>query len=507
MNKLFHTSKVLFATLLLAMIMMTTSCSSEGDFYSKVPEDARFVMSIKAKGLAEKSNAVKKVREIANLVGEQEAKDAADMLETLFGDDSPVDLNNIVMFEYEGNVYAWLMVNDMEMLDKIDAIAENFEKSKKDDFVIYEANENCCIVMNGNGGLMMMGNDADSDDAIKAFMDFDDLESDKAIANNEIFMKNMQGDDDVYLYLDIEGLTSLVGSTAELKKALSREFENEGLSVPDYIDEVMESFVYASASFTKDAATLKMSLLDDKGTNIINKIYGNKTIDKKILSYLDKNSSFVMACSLPEQGKKMIEQALSNSLPEEMKSTASEIVRHLDGNMAFGITVTDSIMAVKEKYDYWSDSYYTTTEPDFTRCGYTFVAKCNTKMDDYLSSLAGYLGMSVTNGVITIPTDEMNITIKSDGDYVVVSNVGTPAQSLAGSDLANDKQLLMYFDCSKNSSISSLINSELPIDLDATTTLTLDKECAMWTIHVGNNKKDNILEYCFDLIIDIAKSK
>ena len=68
-------------------------------------------------------------------------------------------------------------------------------------------------------------------------------------------------------------------------------------------------------------------------------------------------------------------------------------------------------------------------------------------------------------------------------------------------------QLLMYFDCSKNSSISSLINSELPIDLDATTTLTLDKECAMLTIHVGNNKKDNILEYCFDLIIDIAKSK
>ena len=128
-------------------------------------------------------------------------------------------------------------------------------------------------------------------------------------------------------------------------------------------------------------------------------------------------------------------------------------------------------------------------------------------MDDYLSSLAGYLGMSATNGVITIPNDEMNITIKSDGDYVVVSNVGTPAQSLAGSDLANDKQLLMYFDCSKNSSISSLINSELPIDLDATTTLTLDKECAMWTIHVGNNKKDNILEYCFDLIIDIAKSK
>ena len=121
MNKLFHTSKVLFATLLLAMIMMTTSCSSEGDVYAKVPEDARFVMSIKAKGLAEKSNAVKKVREIANLVGEQEAKDAADMLETLFGDDSPVDLNNIVMFEYEGSVYAWLMVNDVEMLDKIDA--------------------------------------------------------------------------------------------------------------------------------------------------------------------------------------------------------------------------------------------------------------------------------------------------------------------------------------------------------------------------------------------------
>lgn len=65
--------------------------------------------------------------------------EAAEFIKTCMKGDSGIDMEQMVMFEYEGDGYLSFVISDESKFEKLDLVADNTTKGESDGLTTYEA--------------------------------------------------------------------------------------------------------------------------------------------------------------------------------------------------------------------------------------------------------------------------------------------------------------------------------------------------------------------------------
>lgn len=486
--------------LVLATVLSFVSCSdSPADLINYVPNDTKVVLTIKPKDLAKKGNLEKYLKMIPK---KDKNKDAIAFVKECFNGESGINMEQMVVFEYENSAYLMFIVDDVDKFSKLDLVAENTTKGKSDGFVTFEGDGKGapCVVLDGKVACIDFGfRDIDISDLTDAMKTFSSLDKDKSVASLKGFADNMS-DGDFNVFVNIEEAMSMAGGASE--QIINKELSRYGITADDaHLKDYMNSRLYMSWTFDKDKLTINSKLVDEEGNNLVDKINGNLTIDTDILKYFDKSTSLVYATVLPDYAKKMYSKMIeSNIYDETQKAIVTELFNNLDDNVAIGVKLSGAIQKTVESE--WGD-YQTFNEKCVT---VTLVAKCKKSLKDDVQSLAAMMGLPVgTDGAVTLPVDSnVTATIKADGNYLVITNGTLASQPFTDPGLFKGRQAALMINLTKNSPASQSIKAAYGIDFDLTAIAYSDKKDNKMEVKVNNNKKDNVLDYFIDLIVSTA---
>ena len=110
------------AVALLLTVFVFASCSdSPSDLVNYVPKESKAVMVFKPGDLAKKGNLEKYVKKFPK----EKFGEAAEFIKTCMKGDSGIDMEQMVMFEYEGDGYLSFVISDESKFEKLDLVADN----------------------------------------------------------------------------------------------------------------------------------------------------------------------------------------------------------------------------------------------------------------------------------------------------------------------------------------------------------------------------------------------
>ena len=488
------TSRLMAVALVLATVLSFASCSDNpADLINYVPNDTKAVLTFKPKDLAKKGNLEKYLKMIPK---KDKNKEAIAFVKDCFNGESGINMDQMVVFEYENVGYLMFIIDDVDKFGKLDIVAENMTKGKTDDFVTFEGDKSTpSIVLDGKTACLCFGNE-DLSDLTDAMKTFSSLDKDKSVASFKGFTDNMS-DGDLNFFINIEEAMSMAGGASE--QLLNKELSRYGITADDvHMKDYINSRLYMSWTFDKDKLTINSKLVDEEGNNLVNKINGNLTIDTEILKYFDKSTSLVYATVLPDYAKKMYSKMIeSNIYDETQKAIVSELFNNLDDNVAIGVKLSGAMQKTIESE--WGN-YQTFNENCIT---VTLVAKCKKSLKEDVQTLASMMGFAMgADGAVTLPIDSnMTATIMAEGNYLVITNGELASQVFTDPGLFKGKPVAMMLNLSKNSPASQSLKAAYGIDLDLTTIAYSDKDESKIEVKVNNNTKDNVLDYFIDLIV------
>lgn len=491
MRKAFST-RLMAVAMVLATVLSLASCSdSPADLINFVPNDTKAVLTFKPKDIAKKGNMEKYLKMVPN---KDSNKKAIAFAKQCSNGESGIDLEQMVVFEYENNAYISFIINDIDKFSELNLIKDNTTKGKTDGFVTFEGDDKKIpnIVVDGKAAWLSSGDLSDLTDAVKTFTS---LDKDKSVAAVNGFKDNM-ADGDLNIYINLEEVMSMAGGASE--QMINKELSRYGISADDaHLKDYMDSRVYMNWIFDKDKLTINSKMVDSEGNNLLDKFAGNLSIDTEILKYFDKNTSLVYATVLPDYVKKMYAKMIEGNIYDEaQKAVITTLFNNLDDNVGIGITLSGNLQKTVES------EWGTDTTFNNKAVTATVVAKCKKNLENDVKSLAAMAGLPVAaNGSVTVPVDaDINLTIKADGNYLVLTNGAIATQPLTDPGLFKGRSAAMLINLSKNSLASQSILNTYGIDLDLTVISFSDKKDNKIEVKVNNNKKDNVLEYFIDLI-------
>ena len=484
------------AVALLLTVFVFASCSdSPSDLVNYVPKESKAVMVFKPGDLAKKGNLEKYVK----MFPKEKFGEAAEFIKTCMKGESGIDMEQMVLFEYEGDGYLSFVISDESKFEKLDLIADNTTKGESGGLTTYEADSKGTpsVVVDGSKAWLCPKNLDDGIDAVKTFIA---LDKEKSVAEAPGFADNMS-DGDLNIYFNMEEIMSMGGGMTE--QMMNKEMSRYGLSLDDMnIKEYFDSHIYLTVLFEKDKLSVKCKCLDGKGESIVSKVVGNKTIDTGMLKFFDKSTTMVYASVIPDHVKKMYSNLIESTIYDEtQKAIVEEIFKNLDDNVAFGISISGNLTTKVESE--WG-SYDKFNQKSING---TMVAKCKKSLEADVATLASILGLPIaTDGSVSFPIDsETTVRIKSEGNYLVVSTTAAPSQPLADPGMFGGKSAAMFINLSKTSPAAQSIKRAFGIDLDLTAISYSDKHDNLFELKVNNNKQDNVLAYLVDLVLKVSE--
>lgn len=495
MEKSFRSHLSAAVALLLTVFVFASCSDSPSDLVNYVPKESKAVMVFKPGDLAKKGNLEKYVKKFPK----EKFGEAAEFIKTCMKGESGIDMEQMVLFEYEGDGYLSFVISDESKFEKLDLIADNTTKGESGGLTTYEADSKGApsVVVDGSKAWLCPKNLDDGIDAVKTFIA---LDKEKSVAEAPGFADNMS-DGDMNIYINMEEIMSMGGGMTE--QMMNKEMSRYGLSLDDMnIKEYFDSHIYLTVLFEKDKLSVKCKCLDGKGENIVSKVVGNKTIDTGMLKFFDKSTTMVYASVIPDYVKKMYSNLIESTIYDEtQKAIVEEIFKNLDDNVAFGISISGNLTTKVESE--WG-SYDKFNQKSING---TMVAKCKKSLEADVATLASILGLPIaTDGSVSFPIDsETTVRIKSEGNYLVVSTTAAPSQPLADPGMFGGKSAAMFVNLSKTSPASQSIKRAFGIDLDLTAISYSDKQDNLFELKVNNNKQDNVLAYLVDLVLKVSE--
>ncbi len=493
------TNRLMALALVLATVLSFASCSdSPADLINYVPNDTKAVLTIKPKDLAKKGNLEKYIKLIPM---DKDTKDAVAFAKECFNGESGINMEQIVVFEYENAAYMMFVIDDIDKFSKLDLVAENMTKGKTDGFDTFEGDskKKPSIVIDGKTACIGFGNNLDLSDIVDAMKTFSSLDKDKSVASLKGFTDNM-GNGDLNVFINLEEAMSIAGGASE--QMINKELSRYGISADDtHLKDYINSRMYMCFTFDKDKLTIDTKTVDEEGNNLAAKLAGDLTIDTEILKYFDKSTSLVYATVLPEFVKKMYSKMIESNLYDEtQKAIITELFNNLGDNVAFGLSLSGPMQKTVESE--WGN-YQTFNYKCITG---TLVAKCKKSLAEDIQSLASLMEMPVgADGSVVIPIDNnITVTVKADGKYLVITNGALATQPFTDPGLFKNRQFAMVLNLTKNSPAAQSIKAASGISLDLTALAYSDKKDSKIEVKVNNNTKDNVLDYFIDLIVSTA---
>ena len=479
MEKSFRSHLSAAVALLLTVFVFASCSDSPSDLVNYVPKESKAVMVFKPGDLAKKGNLEKYVKKFPK----DKFGEAAEFIKTCMKGESGIDMEQMVLFEYEGDGYLSFVISDESKFEKLDLIADNTTKGESGGLTTYEADSKGTpsVVVDGSKAWLCPKNLDDGIDAVKTFIA---LDKEKSVAEAPGFADNMS-DGDLNIYFNMEEIMSMGGGMTE--QMMNKEMSRYGLSLDDMnIKEYFDSHIYLTVLFEKDKLSVKCKCLDGKGESIVSKVVGNKTIDTGMLKFFDKSTTMVYASVIPDHVKKMYSNLIESTIYD---------------NVAFGISISGNLTTKVESewgnYDKFNQK----------SINGTMVAKCKKSLEADVATLASILGLPIaTDGSVSFPIDsETTVRIKSEGNYLVVSTTAAPSQPLADPGMFGGKSAAMFVNLSKTSPASQSIKRAFGIDLDLTAISYSDKQDNLFELKVNNNKQDNVLAYLVDLVLKVSE--
>ena len=474
MEKSFRSHLSAAVALLLTVFVFASCSDSPSDLVNYVPKESKAVMVFKPGDLAKKGNLEKYVKKFPK----EKFGEAAEFIKTCMKGESGIDMEQMVLFEYEGDGYLSFVISDESKFEKLDLIADNTTKGESGGLTTYEADSKGApsVVVDGSKAWLCPKNLDDGIDAVKTFIALDKEKS-------------------------VEEIMSMGGGMTE--QMMNKEMSRYGLSLDDMnIKEYFDSHIYLTVLFEKDKLSVKCKCLDGKGENIVSKVVGNKTIDTGMLKFFDKSTTMVYASVIPDHVKKMYSNLIESTIYDEtQKAIVEEIFKNLDDNVALGISISGNLTTKVESE--WG-SYDKFNQKSING---TMVAKCKKSLEADVATLASILGLPIaTDGSVSFPIDsETTVRIKSEGNYLVVSTTAAPSQPLADPGMFGGKSAAMFVNLSKTSPAAQSIKRAFGIDLDLTAISYSDKHDNLFELKVNNNKQDNVLAYLVDLVLKVSE--
>lgn len=495
MEKSFRSHLTTAVALLLTVFVFASCSDNPSDLVNYVPKESKAVMVFKPGDLAKKGNLEKYVKKFPK----EKFGEAAEFIKTCMKGESGIDMEQMVLFEYDGDGYLSFVISDESKFEKLELIADNTTKGESGGLTTYEADSKGApsVVVDGGKAWLCPKNLDDGIDAVKTFIA---LDKEKSVAEAPGFADNMS-DGDLNIYINMEEIMSMGGGMTE--QMVNKEMSRYGLSLDDMsIKEYFDSHIYISVLFEKDKLSMKCKCLDDKREDVFSKITGNKTIDTAMLKHFDKSTTMVYATVVPDYVKKMYSNMIESTIYDEtQKAIVEEIFKNLDDNIALGISISGDLTTKVESewgsYDKFNQK----------AVNGTMVAKCKKSLEADVATLASILGLPIaTDGSVSFPIDsETTVRVKSEGNYLVVSTTAAPSQPLADPGMFGGKSAAMFINLSKTSPASQSIKRAFGIDLDLTAVSYSDKQDNLFELKVNNNKQDNVLAYLVDLVLKVSE--
>lgn len=493
------TSHIAAMALLLMAIVCLASCSeSSSDLINYVPKDSKAVLVLKPQDLAAKGNLEKLIKQIP--ATKSDVKTLVGFVKKCLNGESGIDMEQVVVFEYENNAYISFVINDFDKFEKLDVIEDNFSKTKINGFEAYEGDVLSNIVVDGKKAWLSSAKDIeDLADAVKTFTS---LGKDNTIASVSGFEENM-ADGDIKVFVNVADLMAMGGGMGE--QTVNRELSRYGISASDVkLKELCSSHLFATVAFEKDKMTCKVKVLDDAGNNVMAKMLGDKTVDIDMLKHFDKSTTMVYASVLPDYVKKMYAAMLESSIYDEtQKGIVEEVFKNLDDNVAVGISLKENLM--RNDTSLWGNVH---RRFDHKALGITLVAKCKRDLGAEVATLGSILNLDIAeDGSVAFPVDgDMVVRVKTDGKYLVASNWPAPTQPLVDPGVFKGRATAMFVNLSKGSPASKGISKAFGIDLnlDLTAISYSDKNNNVFEVKVNNNKQENVLAYLIDLVLKLS---
>lgn len=493
---------------LLSALFFASCSDSPSDLIEYVPRESKAVMVFRPADLAEKADVQKFGKKFAQ--GKNDKK-ALNMAMELFGEDSGINMEQAVLFEYEEAGYLAFIIDDEKKFAKTELIDGYTSKVESGDLPYYEVDDtdgHVNIVLDGKKAWLAIG-DMDVDDAVDAVKKFTSLDKDKKITSEPGFTDNMKGGD-VALYVNMESVMDMVGSRKMSKEMINNALSAYGISANDiHLNDIMSSRIYSLCTIGKDDLKITVKVLDEKGENLMSKIAGTTgTVDAGMLKFFDKGTNFVYAATIPDYTKRMYSKMVDNVPDETMKLIVEQLVDNIGDNMAVGVTLNRNFRKT-ETYDwgYGTESY---ERFDPAALGLTVVVKCKKNMSSDLSNFAAMSGLPMAadstsaGSSVILPIDsDMVLRVKADGNYLIISNREATTSPMSDPGFFSGKQAAMFLNMSKNSSVSAGIRDYYGADLDLTALAYSDKEQGVFEVKVNNNKQKSPIAYMLDIMLGL----
>lgn len=492
------TSHIAAMALLLMAVVGFASCSdSVSDLINYVPKETKAVLVFKPQDIATKGNLEKLLKQIPT-PSNKDNKAALSFFKDCLNGDSGIDMEQMVLFEYENDAYLSFIVSDFDKFDKLEVVEDNFTKSKIEGLEAYEG-DGQNIIADGKKVWLCSGKDVN--DCVENVKMFTGLDKDKSVMSVNGFEANMSGGD-LNAFVNMEEIMAMGGGMGE--QAINRELSRYGISASDLkLKDIYNSYLFTTATFEKDKMTVKVKMLDEEGNNVVSKIIGDKTIDIEMLKHFDKSTTLVYATVLPDYVKKMYAAILENNVYDEMqKGIIEEIFKNLDDNVAIGVSLSDNLMCTDTTL--WGD---VSQRLDRQAVGMTLVAKCKKDLGPEVATLGSFMNLDIAeDGSVTLPVSyDFAVRIKADGNYVVVSNRQAPVQPLADPGVFKGRASAMFVNLAKGSTASRGISKAFGIDLDLTAISYSDKNDNAFVLKVNDNKQENVLAYLIELVMKVSR--
>ena len=459
----------------LAAFMLASCADKESDLLSMVPKDTKGVLVVKPLDLAKKAD-------LQNLTLKNVNQEMFNQINSFFNGDMGVDPKEVVVFEYEKEVWALFNVADESKL-----VAEfGGEKvaSSGDGTTVYAHRGNQISV---NGGLGLFSSlsswsekeaERNNGKIIDMMHRLMNLKEKQSVVSIPKFTSNMSGKD-AHMYLNIGEICDMVekeGSRAD-RRALEQMKQ-----MPMY-NEIFGANAYFSINFEKNDIIFNSVVLDKDGKNINGK-FNFKNLDKGLLKFFDEKATAVTAFSIPEEYIGFMADMIANEVNDIMMGNVIKTgINSLEGNMALGGTL-------KNINDWYTNDYTAVIKlkKDFIP---TFKTLLNQKMGEsgiYPDSKGNY----------SIHADDgLTLKIGFKDEYLYVSNADAPSKSFASSSNAgkfSGKTGVIYVDMPKGSLIASMATMATGADLSGYFYAWSDDKKSEAVLHIDNNPESNILK-------------
>ena len=453
-----------------------SSCSDTAErLLQTVPKESSFVLSMNPADLAKKAGKG------------QSKKDASgaeiQKISSLLSGKSGIDPRRLVVFAYEGKMWATFAVDDE---DDLKTSLEMNEASDVQGFKVLESGGLRVLVADGQGWLVEGNNTDYFAEKCKMFASLDEEGSVTALPQ---FSKNMQGS-------DINGFVNMPVVWPQVMQEMLLRASAGPIDSPEF-KILGGSYCFLATNFEKNDIRLTARLVDKDGNNVIGKLNPGK-LDADILRYFDKNTSMVFAMSAPRHmldifGRLMGESMKQSGYMAMFSRPIMQFFQNLEGDFAIGASVQNISDASALKGAAF-------------RYRAVFRLK-KSKVAEIRRALSGQLGMMGFapdgNGCYQLPVDGMMLHVGIDGDCLYVStDGGIPAESYKDISAAAGfagKSSAFYLDFSKGTMLSSTVGTLAGMPVSGHIYAYGDDEKGEMVVHFDDTSESGSLAYLLKL--------